>query len=122
MSPRRKVTVSVHSGLTLVEVLIAMLIFTVGALGLAAASATIARQMGLSAQRGYAASIAGTRSERFHATTCGAAGSGTEQTRGLRSEWNVERGAASAELDHRITRSTPFGIRADRFMSGAPCD
>ncbi|MEO5579919.1 MAG: prepilin-type N-terminal cleavage/methylation domain-containing protein [Gemmatimonadaceae bacterium] len=110
------------AGLTLIEVLVAMMIFTVGALGLAAASATIARQMGASAQRGYAASISRLRSERFHAAPCGASGSGTEQSRGLRSEWSVDRNTISAELDNRVTRSTALGMRADRFMSGIPCD
>jgi len=110
-----------RSGFTLIEVLFAVSIFTVGALGLAAASATIIRQMALNAQRGNAASVAGARAERFHAGRCGGFGTFTEWTGGLRSEWSSIEGSGSAELDHRIRRSTPFGFREDRFMSGVSC-
>jgi len=107
--------------LTLVEVMIAMVIFTIGALGLAAASAWIVRQMALNGQRAYAASAAGVRSERFHSGTCGSGGSGAELRRGLRLAWSVEPDAGFTRLDHRITRQTPFGLRTDRFMSGVIC-
>jgi len=109
-------------GVTLIEVLIAMMIFTIGALGLAAASASIVRQMGSSDQRANAASTAGVRSERFHGSPCGITAVGTEQAGGLRSEWTVEKSRWSAEQDQRITRRTAFGLRADRFVTGRPCE
>ncbi len=110
------------SGLTLIEVLIAMLVFTAGALALAATSAAIVRQMASSSQRAYAASSAGTRSELFHAAGCGTSVSGTDQSRGVRSDWSITRGVASQELDQRITRGTEFGTRGATFLSGVPCD
>jgi len=109
-------------GLTLIEVLIAMVVFTTGALALAATSAAIVRQMASSSQRAYAASSAGARSELFHAAGCGTSVSGTDQSRGVRSEWSVTRSVASQELDQRITRSTQFGTRGATFLSGVPCD
>ncbi len=110
-----------RAGLTLIEVMIAIMIFTVGALGLAATAGSIVRQMALNSQRDLAASIAGTRSERFHALPCPAESTGTEEFRGLQSEWSIERRTGSAEQSHRIVRSTPFGPSSDKFMSGVPC-
>jgi len=109
-------------GLTVIEVMVAVVIFTVGALGLAASSATIVRQFAANAQRGAAASVAGSRAERFHAAGCGGFGAGAVWTQGLRSEWSSSAGSGSAELDHRIRRPTSFGLREDRFMSGVRCE
>ena len=54
-------------GLTLVEVMIAILVFAIGALGLAATSAAILRQMASSAQRSRAAHLAASLDEKTHA-------------------------------------------------------
>jgi type IV pilus assembly protein PilV len=54
-------------GLTLVEVMIAILVFAIGALGLAATSAAILRQMAASARRSRAAHVAASLTERSHA-------------------------------------------------------
>ncbi|HUR00581.1 MAG TPA: prepilin-type N-terminal cleavage/methylation domain-containing protein [Gemmatimonadaceae bacterium] len=54
-------------GLTLIEVMIAILIFAIGALGLAATSAVILRQMASSAQRSRAAHLSASLSEKTRA-------------------------------------------------------
>ena len=109
-------------GITIVEVLVAMLVFTVGALGLASASAVIARQLDGNAQRGHSASTARNRAESFHGRQCGGFTAGSDRNDGVGAEWQVASGTAASELDQRITRRTPRGIREDRFMSGTPCE
>jgi len=59
-----------RAGLTLIEVIVAMLVFAVGALGLAAGSATIARQMSNTSLRSRSSSIARSRDERSHSLPC----------------------------------------------------
>jgi prepilin-type N-terminal cleavage/methylation domain-containing protein len=54
-------------GLTLIEVMIAILVFAIGALGLAATSAAIVRQMAASAKRSRAAHLAASLDEKTHA-------------------------------------------------------
>lgn len=60
-------TNSRRRGLTLVEVMIAILVFAIGALGLAATSAAILRQMASSAQRSRAAHAAVSLDEKRQA-------------------------------------------------------
>lgn len=116
------VSTSRISGYTLVEVLIAIMVFTIGALGLAATSASIARQMGLNADRSAAGAMALNRAERFQASDCDGNPAGTDESRGVRSEWSVTKGVKSAELDHRITRRSSASDRVDRFRSGVLCE
>ena len=56
-------------GLTLVEVMIAILVFAIGALGLAATSAAILRQMASSAKRSRAAHLSASLDEKSHAAS-----------------------------------------------------
>jgi len=54
-------------GLTLVEVMIAILVFAIGALGLAATSAAILRQMASNARRSMEARASAALDEKSHA-------------------------------------------------------
>ena len=56
-------------GLTLIELMIAILVFAIGALGLAATSAAILRQMASSAQRSRAAHLSASLNEKSLAGT-----------------------------------------------------
>ena len=58
---------SLRRGLTLIEVMIAILVFAIGALGLAATSAAILRQMASSARRSQAARVSASLDEKSHA-------------------------------------------------------
>lgn len=103
------------------EVLVAMLVFAVGALGLAAGSAVVARQFAGNTLRSNALRIARTRAERAIADGCLASTSGEDRRLGVRSVWRSSLGA-SVTLDQTLERSTPLGVRSDRFLSGVPCD
>jgi prepilin-type N-terminal cleavage/methylation domain-containing protein len=58
---------STRHGLTLVEAMIAILVFAIGALGLAATSAAVLRQMASSAKRSRAAHLTVSLDEKAHA-------------------------------------------------------
>jgi prepilin-type N-terminal cleavage/methylation domain-containing protein len=105
-------------GFSLVEVVIAMLVFAVGGLGLAASAAAIAKQVAASGLRAEAATIARSRSETAHGASCGSFIAGESTMSGVRSVWTVD----GSTLEQYLDRSDAFGSHADRFISSVPCD
>ena len=112
---------SKRTGLTLIEVIVAMLLFSTGALALAAGSAAITRQMTLSLLRSRSASFARVRDEIAHASGCSGITSGSETKQGIRAAWTVSGGSA-VTLDQTLERRGIGGLRTDRFLSTIPCD
>ncbi len=109
-----------RAGLTLIEVIVAMLLFTIGALGMAASSAAITRQMTLSILRSRAASTARTRDEEMHAAGCAGISGGSETRQGIVSNWTIAQGA-TASIDQSIERAGLNSQRTDHFLSAVPC-
>ncbi len=107
-------------GLTLIEVIVAMLLFSVGALGMAAASAAITRQMTLSLLRSRAASIARDRNETVQSVGCSGISSGSETRQGVASTWTVTSGM-TASLDQEVERQGINQLVTDHFLSAVPC-
>jgi len=108
-------------GLTVIEVIVAMLIFSIGALGLAAGSAAVARQISSNNLRVRAASAARSRAELAHALPCGSLSSGNERNAGIHSTWEVAQSGALT-LDQQVERTDATGRHSDRFLSAAPCE
>ena len=75
-------------GYTLVEIIVAILLFTIGGLALASTSAIVGRVMSATSMRGRAARTAASRMEVL-ASECGHATSGSETVRGIDSRWTV---------------------------------
>jgi prepilin-type N-terminal cleavage/methylation domain-containing protein len=76
-------------GFTLIEVLVATLVFALGLLGLAAGTAGLARHLGRARLGAFVAAAAASRFERLRATACRARADGSEI---------VERGGARLAL------------------------
>jgi len=110
-----------RAGLTLIEVVIAILVFAVGGLGLAASSAALARQMSGSVLRARAAAIAATRAEEMHAAGCSGSSNGDERILGVRSLWEIA-SAGAATLEQTLERNDGYGLHSDRFLSAASCE
>jgi prepilin-type N-terminal cleavage/methylation domain-containing protein len=108
-----------RTGFTLVEVIVATLVFSIGALGLAGSAAAIVRQISANSLRSDAAFIARRRAEHAWQTGCSMQ-SGEERASGLHSVWSVG-GGGVATLDHRVERSDTFGKHGDRFISSIRC-
>lgn len=107
-------------GLTLIEVIVAILLFSVGALGMAAASAAITRQMTLNLLRSRAASIARARDETAHSVDCGAISGGSETLQGIASRWSASQGMV-VSIDQEIERRGVAAQQIDHFLSAVPC-
>jgi prepilin-type N-terminal cleavage/methylation domain-containing protein len=108
-------------GVTLIEVIVAMLLFSTGALGLAAASAVITRQMTLNVLRSRSAGLARERSERAMSSPCGSLAAGDESRDGIRATWTVTSGA-SASIHQQLERSAVASMQIDHFFSAVPCE
>jgi prepilin-type N-terminal cleavage/methylation domain-containing protein len=110
-----------RSGLTLIEVIVAMLLFSTGALALAATTGAVSRQIGSSVRRSRAASLARERSERALASGCSGLESGSETVDGIYATWTVSAGPFMT-IYHELSRRSANGMDTDRFHSGIPCN
>lgn len=108
-------------GLTLIEIVVAILILSVGALALAGTSAVMVRRMAESARNAAAASVGRSRLESSFAAPCPAIIGGSELILGVHSEWSVTASANSADIRQRITYPTRRGAHNEDFLTAAPC-
>ena len=110
-----------RDGFTLIEVVIAIFVFAIGGLGLAASSAAITRQISTNTLRQRAVTIARTRAELASSSTCDAISSGNATIAGVYSSWTVS-GSGIRVLDQTVHRTDSRGVRSDTFLSAVPCD
>ena len=111
----------VPNGYTLVEVIIALVVFTTGALALAAGSAVVAREMHSTGVRAEAGRIAASRLEIVR-STCLAAQSGSETRGSITSEWTVAPlDSASVRLTGTVSYLGPRGLRTDAYSTIVAC-
>lgn len=80
-SPRRR------AGLTLVEMMVSVVILSVGLLGLASTSAVVTRQVGGSANQTVAANAIQSRLEWMRSMPCSKISDSTATYRGVREHW-----------------------------------
>lgn len=110
-----------RSGYTLVEVIIALMVFTAGALGLAAGSAVVAREMYASSVRSEAGRITASRLEIVQ-STCPMAQSGSETQGSVISEWTVlPLDSTSVRLTGTVSYLTPRGRRNEAYSATVVC-
>jgi len=108
-------------GVTLIEVVVALLILAVGGLALAGSAGVTLRRMSDSSRAAAAASAARRRTEESFSRSCTELSSGSERTPGVRSEWSVAAGAFSTDIRQRVTYSTRTGDHSEEFITAAPC-
>ena len=110
-----------RDGYTLLELIVALLVFTVGGLGLVATSAVIGRELLANAVRERAGRIAASRLEVL-AAQCRTATAGRETLGGIRSDWSVSFPDPShVSLLESVTYPTRRGGRTDIYGAMLPC-
>jgi len=108
-------------GYTLVEVIVAMLLFTVGVLGVASTSAVVGRSLRTNSIRERAVRIATRRIEQM-AASCRDASSGSEIVGEVESRWTVTRHDSSQlEVDETVSYPSAGGRRSDTYRSLVEC-
>ena len=111
-----------REGFTLVELIVAILILSVGLLGMASTSAVVLRQMSGGAKQSIAAAVAQSRMEILRANRCGTATSGTATTRGLSESWTVTPLTRSDSVRVVVSWTARSGItRTNSYNSRIPC-
>ena len=117
--------VSGERGFTLIELTVAVTIFTVGVLGMLKVTAGITRMLGMSDRVATASFYAQERLETLRATSCAALASGTETRAGIYDlEWGVEQilGGNARRVQILVTfPSRPGVIRVDTLGTSMSC-
>ena len=108
-------------GYTLIEIVVAIFLFSVGGLALAATSAIVGREMSANATRERAGRIAANRLEVLRAG-CRSASGGREMIGRIESRWSVGFPDSSrVSLVESITYPTERGARTDLYRLTLAC-
>ncbi len=111
----------VRMGYTLIELVVALLLLSIGGLALVATSAVVARELNANAIRERAGRIATSRLEILGAG-CRSATGGREIFGRIESEWSVGFSDSSrVSLLESITYPTRRGDRTDLYRVTLPC-
>jgi type IV pilus modification protein PilV len=125
MSPRRRNRrasgANARAGFTLVELIVAMIVFAVGVLGLAATAASVTRLMGGASRQTIAAAIGQSRLERLRASPCSTLTNGADTTRGVVSVWTVQTVTRGVNVTETVIFPTPAGNRTRTYKTTLPC-
>lgn len=110
-------------GFTMVEVLIAILVLSVGLLGLVASAAVTTRMIGQGQRYGEASTMAGQRFEMLRSQSCPSMSGGSSLDGRFAVTWTVQTVAAGRARGVRVVvqSPTPRGMRADTFVTTIPC-
>ena len=108
-------------GFTLIEILIAIVILSVGLLALAGTAAVIMTTLTSTQSRTIAAAVADSRFDRIGSTACASRASGSSVTRGVSESWMLTRLARADDVTVSVTFLTNHQRRTETFKSYIPC-
>ena len=94
---------SARRGFTLVELLVALMVFSVGALAMVATSANVMTLITASKNRALAAAVATARFERLRAQMCASHTSDSASTNGIKESWDVVKLARADDVTVHVT-------------------
>ena len=112
-----------RDGFTLAEVVISMVILSVGLLALASGSMGVMRQMRAGNQAAIAAMVAQSRMEKMRSRMCSNISSGTGTTSGMSEKWTVNSlSARMSAVAETVTYVPRPGVTKKLGMNGVvPC-
>lgn len=110
-----------RKGFTLIELMVALMLFSVGLLALASTSAVVVRQMGDAGNMSVAATAAQARIERLRTASCTVPQIDSAISRGVAVSWVVTPMTRSAQIDVSVRYNTRRGQRTQSYRSMQPC-
>jgi type IV pilus modification protein PilV len=110
-----------QSGFTLVELLVAMLLFAVGLLGLVSTTSLVAQMTGDGAERTLASRTAQSTLDSLAVTPCASLSSGASAYRTAQVDWAVTDSAAVYTILVTVRYPTRRGNRAATFRLVRSC-
>ena len=108
-------------GFTLIELVLAIFVFAIGALGLAATTAVITRSLAMAGIRERAARLATARIEALRGLSCASVHSGSESVQGLVSSWTVTPAGTRVDVVETVTYGLNGSPRTDSYSSLFRC-
>ena len=108
-------------GFTLVELVVTMVVLTVGLLAMAANSAVIGRQMRGARVMAEAASIAQARFEVLRAGRCTALTGGNATKGEVREVWTVANATRTVVVTDTVKYFTRYGQQTYAYRTSIPC-
>ena len=119
---RRCLRRSRASGFALAELLVAVLVMTVGVLGSISTAAVVLRLMGAGAQHTLAAHVVQSRFEWLRARSCALIEGGSASSRGVRETWTVSPiEPATFDVTDAVSYTTRDGVQVQTFRSIVRC-
>jgi hypothetical protein len=106
---------------TIVELLVAIVVFTIGLVALAATSGLVAAGVGDGGRLTAAAHAARSMLDSLGATPCGAVVSGSATRDGVAVAWSVTRDSSAAHVDLAAGTALRRGNRRDTYRLVVPC-
>ncbi len=108
-------------GFTLVELVVAVLVLTVGVLALAGTAAAVTRMVGWGQRLSGSAIAAQSRLEALRAGGCGSLGSGRDSVGPYRLQWSVTEAGSLRTIALTVDYPDGRGDRSEPFEATAWC-
>jgi len=108
-------------GFTLVEIVVAALVLTVGVLALAGTAAAVSRMVGWGQRLGGSAVVAQARLEELRSRGCASLGGGRDSVGHYRLQWSVTTTGPLRTVALTVGYPNGRGERSDRFEAVAWC-
>ena len=108
-------------GFTLVELMVTIIILTIGLLAMASTAAVVTRHIGGGAQMALAASTAQARFERLRGEACETITDGSAESRGITETWAVTKVTRAMEVTLVVAFETQNGSREHEYTTRIPC-
>ena len=123
---RERLHLRARRGVTMIELLVALAIVSVGVFGLAGGATLVTRLMGSGTVQTRAATIANGHLEQFRAQTCGTVTSGQDTVRSVISQWAANAVVASGarrgtSISLTVQYPTTKGMRTQLYTTLLPC-
>jgi type IV pilus assembly protein PilV len=114
-----------RTGFTIIEVIVAVMVLTVGVLGLAGAAAIVTRMMGSAEIQSDAAVVAAARFEQLRGTRCPITSGAVTVSSGISERWTATQVGAAPFRMYDVVDSVRYrsrgGQRAQAYRSMVQC-
>ena len=106
---------------TIVELLVAIVVFTIGLVALAATSGLVAAHVGDGGRLTAVAHAARTVLDSLAARRCDAVVGGSANRDGVAADWAVSRDSSAAQVELTVAAALRRGSRRDAYRIVVPC-
>ena len=110
------------AGFTIVELMVAVMVLSIGVLGLASTAAVVLRLIGGGAQQTRVSEIAQSRFESLRARRCAQVTGGYASSRGVREVWTVSViDQTTFDVVDTLRYNTRDGVKVQAYRSAVRC-